>query len=1100
MLEERVGRFGAGGQIMASKPSKTLISRSERERASADRVPLAPARKEVPLTISAGRPSVGRSNPSSTGATGKENPRSISACRPSVARNSAAASARKENPRPISAGRASIARPENSAPKLAEKTDASANVAVRRSTSSLPRGKPADFHGDRLPRGSTSVERRSFSGLMVLDKGPLVGKGQLGKASTGNRGESTNMLANVNVGRSNGYLGTEPVKSSCKILVTNRNIIGSEVLKGEAGHYDSQSCRGDLNHNLELPIRKGTKEFSISENHEDGIILIETKQAKENGHGNGSLASFTNEKKHASGFLNIDMKAIDGPKEKGNSVLVSKSICETTGDFVRDKGMDLGEKGCFNLIPEGFERSLIAIDNDHYDCTNSLDEAHHIAGAVRAAPDSVKAAGNLVEDVMDACQGIKYQSKLHQKLAILEGRVQKIAMEIKQTKEMLDTQKLGEFRLVLSDIQKRICGFEKAVDSMKDGAISDLVSDDVKVGILQDERVDSCVIKQTFDSSISIKSLNGEELVARFLPHQMLTRDHMSSVASRGQDNSCKQTVSQVSDDTEMDDSLVDENPIEQEFLASLDQKLPNIKNINASTQLSHGVLSKMQFGSTSSSGVSGSMIGGQEKEIELETNEKLEEFDVLGSNPPVIASNDSEEFSTDQLFEIGKKVSTGGWFVSDGDAVLLAHYDNSCSYYDITNSEVKSEYKPPADCSSNLWGDCWLIRAPGIDGCSGRYIVAASAGNASESGFCSWDFYTKDINAFRIVGEKKSSLASSSYRSECPAIAGNALQAPSTFGNHFCWFKPCGPLLICTSSKQKIVNAYDIRDGDLVMTWKVKSPVSEMDYSSPLQWRSKCKTVIAEREAITLWDVNSLNPQPLLSVPYAEKKIYSLHVNNTDAEIGAGVRQSVRMSGSSVFRLCLEKVASLYDHPNKKFVHIRASSSEVEGNDGVFCTQDSINVLDFRNPSGTGLKISRHGANPLSLFSRGDSILIGSTEGRLQVKGGLRAYVEHYSLRKGRIVTTYEMPDFNSHYHHSSITQVWGNLNLAMGICGMGLFVFDAFKDEGLQSSSIHQASTTPVREIVGSDDLYRPTFDYLGSRVLIISRDRPASWKYLL
>lgn len=43
------------------------------------------------------------------------------------------------------------------------------------------------------------------------------------------------------------------------------------------------------------------------------------------------------------------------------------------------------------------------------------------------------------------------------------------------------------------------------------------------------------------------------------------------------------------------------------------------------------------------------------------------------------------------------------------------------------------------------------MVRAPGADGCSGRYVVAASAGNTMESGFCSWDFYTKDIKALHI-------------------------------------------------------------------------------------------------------------------------------------------------------------------------------------------------------------------------------------------------------------------------------------------------------------------------------------------------------------
>jgi hypothetical protein len=76
-----------------------------------------------------------------------------------------------------------------------------------------------------------------------------------------------------------------------------------------------------------------------------------------------------------------------------------------------------------------------------------------------------------------------------------------------------------------------------------------------------------------------------------------------------------------------------------------------------------------------------------------------------------------------------------------------------------------------------------------------------------------------------------------------------------------------------------------------------------------------------------------------------------------------------------------------------------RVSSSEVEGNDGVFSTQESVNVFDFRVPAGIGLKIARHGGTANSIFSRGDSVFIGSTEGRLQIKGGSRSRVQHYSL-----------------------------------------------------------------------------------------------------
>jgi hypothetical protein len=55
------------------------------------------------------------------------------------------------------------------------------------------------------------------------------------------------------------------------------------------------------------------------------------------------------------------------------------------------------------------------------------------------------------------------------------------------------------------------------------------------------------------------------------------------------------------------------------------------------------------------------------------------------------------------------------------------------------------------------------------------------------------------------------------------------------------------------------------------------------------------------------------------------------------------------------------------------------------------------------------------------------------------------------------------------------------------MGVSGLGLCVFNALKDDAAS------------REVVGPDDLYWPSFDYMGSRSLLISRDRPAMWKHL-
>lgn len=72
------------------------------------------------------------------------------------------------------------------------------------------------------------------------------------------------------------------------------------------------------------------------------------------------------------------------------------------------------------------------------------------------------------------------------------------------------------------------------------------------------------------------------------------------------------------------------------------------------------------------------------------------------------------------------------------------------------------------------------------------------------------------------------------------------------------------------------------------------------------------------------------------------------------------------------------------------------------------------------------------------------------------------------------------------------------------MGVCGLGLHVFDALKDDddALRVVNMDHSNNNGenFREVVGPDDLYWPSFDYMGSRALLISRDRPAMWRHLI
>eukprot|EP01018_Ginkgo_biloba_P009904 Gb_09371 [translate_table: standard] len=740
--------------------------------------------------------------------------------------------------------------------------------------------------------------------------------------------------------------------------------------------------------------------------------------------------------------------------------------------------------------------------------------------------------------------GNKFPSKLHERLAFLEGRVNQIASELKKTKEMLDANNAEASKIMLSDIQVKICGIEKAmtvsalddrthlcsyrgeaefkraqskpqqtekVTLQEDCAVQkpsethnaeitkiyeapdqphNLADGSEKRAIFVQNHANKGVQKES-DGKVpqvesTIKRLSHKDLEERLFPHQKLLKNrpsvHLAVLKTRADlhdqlnQNGSLSEAGDVSENGPL--SPIDEDPIAVEFLTSLNQKYRVISEFkeegpeDGDSKPDAGISSSNENGNshaTSDDRDSAKDIQIDDNDPHLECDENLT-FNDQENNPMSCGFiEEIEEIPIDRLNQLGHKTSTAGWFVSEGESILLAHDDGSCSFHDIANTEEKAEYKIPDGLTPNIWGDCWLIRAAGSDGRCGKYVVAASAGSTLDSGFCSWDFYNKEIMAFHSEAE---AIPSSSGTFSSALMERNASRRSSCFSNiipenqHW-WYRPCGPLLVSTASAQKTVTIYDIRDGDLVMNWETQRLVTNMNFSSPLQWRNKGKVAVAENEVISIWDVNSIDPLPLQSVVFSGRKVSALHVHNTDAECSGGVRQ-------------------------------RVNSSEAEGNDGVFCTQEAINIFDFRVPSGIGLKIPTFGEIGQSIFARGDSIFAGVVNTRISSKASIRCKVHQWSIRKGKPVCVYMFPESNAHIEHFSVAQVWGSFNFVMAVNGHGLFIFDACHEEGVQTSALDHLRTRGMREVIGPDDLYCPSFDYSGSRVLLVSKDRPACWRY--
>lgn len=879
---------------------------------------------------------------------------------------------------------------------------------ARRSTSSVPRGRSSSL--SEFIRGSVDSRRER---RVSVDRG------------RGSAGENDQTA--LGSGRASRVRGSESDKQKMgvkdlDVMVSGGGLAGLRV-------YRELKENVKLRTNMDSKIRiSDVKQTADEEKIEDKSLGIKV------------LGTHTGESTDEA--LRRDVN--------GKSSMVSEKVQRV---FVVNE--EHKEKPC--IVPE-FSRA------DRQGVNSSLESTQ------KSGPkdlEIVKESEQIGGERTSSCAGNKYTSKLHEKLAFLEGKVKRIASDIKKTKEMLDLNNTSSSKLILSDIQEKISGIEKAIGH-------GTVNSGVKVGLTSTNERDAKMVTKDHtneaDINTSVKGLNTKELEERLFPHHKLLRNRMSMKSTSDSSQSNEIHATGLSHVVKVEDMPIDENPIALEFLASLNKEQAKVTLRSEQVGLEFCEVQEMDENTSAGLQESSTQFKGkQEAEVILTSDEILDDFDDQENKQGGLIGEETDDAGIYQMNEIGIKTSTGGWFVSEGEAVLLAHNDGSCSFYDITNTEEKSVYKPPAGISPNIWRDCWIIRAPGADGCSGRYVVAASAGNTMDAGFCSWDFYSKNVRAFQIEGAMTSSrtaLAPLPHNIVQKRYAPSYMLVPET---EQWWYKPCGPLIVSTATCQKTVKVFDVRDSDEIMNWEVQKPVAAMDYSSPLQWRNRGKVVVAETEAISLWDVASTSAQALVSVHSPGRKISALHVNNTDAELGGGVRQ-------------------------------RISSAEAEGNDGVFCTTDSVNILDFRSPSGIGLKLPKTNLGAQSVFTRGDSVYVGCSSARSGGKKPQASSVVHqFSIRKQGLFCTYALPESNAHVHHTAVTQVWGNSNLVMAVCGLGLFVFDALNDEGSQSSSVDTEGSQVFREIVGPDDLYSPSFDYSMSRTLLISRDRPALWKQL-
>jgi hypothetical protein len=191
----------------------------------------------------------------------------------------------------------------------------------------------------------------------------------------------------------------------------------------------------------------------------------------------------------------------------------------------------------------------------------------------------------------------------------------------------------------------------------------------------------------------SVKGLSSSELEARLFPHHKLLRNRTFLKATSGGSQSHEPHFEGPNCQLKVDSksfSPIDDNPIAVEFLASLNKEQTKVTIRDGQAGLECCEVQEMD-GDTST-GVSDCSNMFNEKcdvELVLTTDERLDEFDDQERSQGAIIGEETEDTCIYQLNEIGCKASTAGWFISEGEAVLLAHDDGSCSFYDIVNCEV---------------------------------------------------------------------------------------------------------------------------------------------------------------------------------------------------------------------------------------------------------------------------------------------------------------------------------------------------------------------------------------------------------------------------
>jgi hypothetical protein len=286
---------------------------------------------------------------------------------------------------------------------------------------------------------------------------------------------------------------------------------------------------------------------------------------------------------------------------------------------------------------------------------------------LKTGPESMQSRQDVFNNQEGTGNELDLSNLLQRRLSLLEEKVNWISAELRKTKTILSRGDCSNTMSFLSDIQEKICSIERSMASQQRDDVASL--HDV---VMEDE------FQMVHMEEKSRCSLGCNEPNIRV--RDGLPENHKD--------------ISEQSKHVEQHDSEVIKHNSEYAHLQAID---PGHLESSTQSALSNGNVESNVLNSKTLSSrefvrkLPPLTIEDSNDCLDYDASLPIDKFHENMENvePGFEQYIECDAGSPNDLHPIGDKVAVAGCYVSDGDAILLAHDDGCCSYIDIANMEV---------------------------------------------------------------------------------------------------------------------------------------------------------------------------------------------------------------------------------------------------------------------------------------------------------------------------------------------------------------------------------------------------------------------------